>query len=154
MNSILYTMTSHDGREYADAYGCMNIDWASPRRNWPGSSTSDPQWDKRMLVLNPSWVIGDHRHFKETNAHHHWGQPREATVVKMAPARPLASSSFCLLAPLCDHRSLSNLPQSNTGAWYTLHQNGILVPFLVFAQLSPKDWPRDDGRLNAGTTVA
>ena len=69
-------------------------------------------------------------------SHHpgHWGQPREATVVKMAPTRPLASRSFCLLAPLCDHRSLSNLQQSNTRAWYTLHQNDRLVPFLVFVQ--------------------
>ena len=39
----------------------------------------------------------------------HWGQPREATFVKMAPTRPLASRSFCLLAPLCDHWSLSFL---------------------------------------------
>ena len=63
-----------------------------------------------------------------------WGQPREAIVVKMAPTQPLASRSFCLLAPLCDHRSFSNLLQSNTRAWYTLHQNDRLVPFLVFVQ--------------------
>ena len=30
----------------------------------------------------------------------HWGQPHEATVVKMAPTRPLASISFCLLVLL------------------------------------------------------
>ena len=64
----------------------------------------------------------------------HWGQPREASIVKMAPTRPLASRSFCLLAPLCDHRSLSNLQQSNTRAWYTLHQIDRLVPLLVFVQ--------------------
>ena len=64
----------------------------------------------------------------------HWGQPHEATVVKMAPTRPLASRSFCLLALLCDHRSLSNLQQRNTEAWYTFHQNDRLVPFLVFVQ--------------------
>ena len=63
---------------------------------------------------------------------YHWGQPRKATVVKMAPTRPLASRSFCLLAPLCDHRSLSNLLQSSTRAMYTLYQNGRLVPFLVY----------------------
>ena len=62
------------------------------------------------------------------------GQPGEATVVKMAPTRPLASRSFCLLAFLCDHRSLSNLQQGNTWAWYTLHQNDRLVPFLVFVR--------------------
>ena len=50
----------------------------------------------------------------------------------MAPTRPLASRSFCLLALLCDHRSLSKLQQSNTRAWYTLHQNDRLIPFLVF----------------------
>ena len=64
----------------------------------------------------------------------HWGQPREATVVKMAPTRPLASRSFCLLAAFCDHRSLSNLQRSNTRAWYTLHQNDRLVPCLIFVQ--------------------
>ena len=78
--------------------------------------------------------------------HLHWGQPREATVVKMAPTRPLASRSFCLLVLLCDHRSLSNLQQRNTGSWYTLHQNYRLVSVLVFVQWSPKDSPRDDGR--------
>ena len=67
-------------------------------------------------------------------AAYHWGQPREATVVKMASTRPLASRSFCLLAPLCDHSSLSNLQQSNTRAWYTIQQNDRLVPFLVFVQ--------------------
>ena len=66
--------------------------------------------------------------------HYHWGQPHEATVVKMAPTRPLASRSFCLLVLLCDHRSLSNLQQRNTEAWYTLHQNDRFVPFLVFVQ--------------------
>ena len=65
---------------------------------------------------------------------HHWGRPHEATVVKMAPTRPLASRSFCLLAPLCDHRSLSNLQQSNTRVWYTLHQIDRLVPFVIFVQ--------------------
>ena len=64
----------------------------------------------------------------------HWGQPHEATVVKMAPTRPLLSISFCLLAPLCDHRSLSNLQQRSTEAWYTLNQNDRLVPFLVAVQ--------------------
>ena len=78
----------------------------------------------------------------------HWGQPREATVVKMAPTRPLASRCFCLLALLCDHRSFSNLQQRNTGAWYTLHQNDRLVPFFVFVHWSSKDSPRDDGRQN------
>ena len=62
------------------------------------------------------------------------GQPHEATVVKMAPTRPLASRSFCLLAPLRDHRSLSNLQQRSTEAWFTLYQNDKLVPFLVFVQ--------------------
>ena len=66
----------------------------------------------------------------------------------------LDACSFCLLAPLCDHRSLSNLQQSNTRAWYALHQNDRLVPFLVFVHWSPKDSPRDDGRRKAGTTVA
>ena len=54
--------------------------------------------------------------------------------------------SFCLLVLLCDHRSLSNLQQRNTEAWYTLHQNDRLVSLLVFVQWSPKDSPRDDGR--------
>ena len=76
----------------------------------------------------------------------HWGQPHEDTVVKMAPTRPLASKSFCLLVLLCDHRSLSNLQQRNTEAWYTLHQNDRLVSVLVFVQWSPKNSPRDDGR--------
>ena len=76
----------------------------------------------------------------------HWGQPHEATVVKMAPTRPLASRSFCLLVLLCHHRSLWNLQQRNTKAWHTLHQNDRLVSVLVFVQWSPKDWPRDDGR--------
>ena len=76
----------------------------------------------------------------------HWGQPHEATVVKMAPTRPLASRSFCLLVLLCDHRSLSNWQQRNTEAWYTLHQNDRLVSVLIFVQWSPKDSPRDDGR--------
>ena len=40
---------------------------------------------------------------------HTLGQLREATVVKVAPTRPLASRSFWRLAPLCDHWSLSNL---------------------------------------------
>ena len=76
----------------------------------------------------------------------HWGQPHEATVVKMVPTRPLASRSFCLLVLLCDHRSLSNLQQRNTEAWYNLHKNDRLVSVLVFVQWSPKDSPRDDGR--------
>ena len=76
----------------------------------------------------------------------HWGQPHEATVVKMAPTRPLASRSFCLLVLLSDHRSLSNLQQRNTEAWYTLHQNYRLESVLVFVQWSPKDSPGDDGR--------
>ena len=76
----------------------------------------------------------------------HGGQPHEATVVKMAPTRPLASRSFCPLVLLCDHRSLSNLQQRNTEAWYTLHQNYRPVSVLVFVQWSPKDSPRDDGR--------
>ena len=76
----------------------------------------------------------------------HWGQPHEATVVKMAPTRPLASRSFCPLVLLCDHRSLSNLQQRNTEAWYTLHQNYRPVSVLVFVQWSPKNSPRDDGR--------
>ena len=63
---------------------------------------------------------GSQRGPSPSHNHIHWGQPREATVVKMAPTRPLASRSFCLLAPLCDHRSLSNLQQRNTEAWYTL----------------------------------
>ena len=76
----------------------------------------------------------------------HWGQPHEATVVKMAPMRPLASRIFCLLVLLCHHRSLSNLQQRNTEAWYALHQKDRLVSVLVFEQWSPKDSPRDDGR--------
>ena len=66
--------------------------------------------------------------FAQNNSQH-WGQPHEATVVKMAPTRPLASRSFCLLVLLCDHRSLSNLQQRNTEAWCTLHQNDRLVYF-------------------------
>ena len=81
-----------------------------------------PQWVKFIPPKQPAY------------AHGHWGQPHEATVVKMAPTRPLASRSFCLLALLCDHRSPSNLQQSNMRAWYTLHQNDRLVPFLVFVQ--------------------
>ena len=46
----------------------------------------------------------------------------------------LAACSFCMLALLCDHRSLSNLQQSNTRAWFTLHQYDRLVPSLVFVQ--------------------
>ena len=76
------------------------------------------------------WLLG----LMNQNPQRHWGQPREATVVKMAPTRPLVSRSFCLLAPLWDHRSLSNLQQSNTRVWYTMQQNDRLVPFLVFVQ--------------------
>ena len=53
-------------------------------------------------------------------------------------AAPL--ENFCLLALLCDHRSLPNLQQRNTEAWYTLqeagytlHQNDRLLRFLVFS---------------------
>ena len=51
-------------------------------------------WGTFQHVMTLSHTLGHQRH---------WGQPREATVVKMAQTRPLASRSFCLLAPLCDH---------------------------------------------------
>ena len=90
-------------------------------------------------MQNQAWTKYDGKTY-------HWGEPHEPTVVKMAPTRPLASTSFCLLVLLCERRSLSNLQQRNTKAWYTLHQNNRLVSVLVSVQWSPKDSPRDDGR--------
>ena len=87
-------------------------------------------WSELAAWNDPVMTVTLHR----SQVHLHWGQPCEATVVKMAPTRPLASRSFCLLTPLSDHRSLSNLQQSNTRTCCILHQNDRLVPFLVFVQ--------------------
>ena len=100
---------------------CVPVLLRSP---WP--------WCRCFSPIRKFAIVASTR--KQPSLHWHWGQPHEATVVKMAPARPLASRSFCLLAPLCDHRSLSNLQQRSTEAWYTLYQNDRLVPFRVFVQ--------------------
>ena len=111
-------------------------------------------WQAKSCPTQPTYINRNHR-----------GQQRKATVVKMAPTRSLALRSFCLLALLCDCRSLSNLQQSTMMVWYTLNRKRrtraisrfcTIIPE-IFATRRRKVKSQDDGSLTDGhrtTTVA
>ena len=62
--------------------------------------------------------------------HSHWGQPCKATVIKMAPTRPLTSRSFCLLTSLCDPLKLATEKHGGHGTPHTKTTDSYLSSFL------------------------
>ena len=139
INIFFFFFRGGEGIEQGKSEGFESCDWPIVRKRPIWVKIGDVLYRVTLKFDGWPWKTIGHLSFTVSSfVQHfiaiHWGQPRAATVVKMAPTRPLASRSFCLLTPLCDHRSLSHLQQRSTEAWYTLYQNDKLVPFLIFVQ--------------------
>ena len=98
---------------WVDTHGTLVGAWPKLIRGWQTTNRSvagvtNLLSSQCLGSLWPLWKVGSNLC--------HWVQVGEASVAKMAPTRPLASRSFCLLTLLHTNWSLSNLEQRNTRA--------------------------------------